>query len=240
MLGFRGREVAAKLYGARVNIRHARRLPVEINVGHLFVAVSRVHASAAGGSNFWASGAAFGNGAHVLKLNLLELQRLDDDVEIGHCEGSARDLKDIGAEIGDLLFNVDVCPLHDGHDRDERGHAHRQPQHGERGAQLVRAQGAEALHKIVARGEHRFGEDSHTLYRFLRARTTSSRAARESSLCEYEGRGAGVTESGSFFSACRIPRAFPSLKVICFLSGPAPVLSRAQPVLRTPEGSSGL
>jgi hypothetical protein len=42
----------------------------------------------------------------------------------------------------------------------------------------VRAQGAEALHKIVMHGEHRFGEYSHPLYRFLRARTTSSRAAR--------------------------------------------------------------
>ncbi len=129
MLGFRCREVAAKLYGTRVNIRHARRLPVEVHVGHLFVAVSRVHASAGGGANFLASGAGFGNGAHVLELNLLELQRLDDDVEIGHCEGSARDLKDVCAEIGDLLFDVDVCPLHDSHDRDECGHSHRQSQH---------------------------------------------------------------------------------------------------------------
>jgi len=58
----------------------------------------------------WQVGQASANGAHVLELNLLELQRLDDDVEIGHCEGSARDLKDVCAEIGDLLFDVDVCP----------------------------------------------------------------------------------------------------------------------------------
>src|SRR5713226_5716877 len=201
VLGFRCREVAAKLYGARVNIRHARRLSVEVHVRHLFVAVSSVHDAAGGGAHVLASGAAFGNGAHVLELNLFELQRLDDDVEIGHCEGSARDLKDVCAKVGDLLFNVDVCPLHDSHDRDERGHTHGQPQHRERGAQLVRAQGAEALHKIVTRGEHRFGEDSHSLYQILRARTASSRATRASSLRGYAGRGAGVTGRGDPHSA---------------------------------------
>src|SRR5260370_1113919 len=45
-LGFRYREVAAKLYGARVNIRHAWRLPVEVHVRHFFIAVSHMHAAA--------------------------------------------------------------------------------------------------------------------------------------------------------------------------------------------------
>src|SRR6266436_6976105 len=70
-------------------------------------------------------------------------------------------------------------------------------------AQLVRAQGAEALHKIVTRGEHRLGEDSRSLYQIFGARTASSRATRESSLIKYEGRGAGVTEPGFSFSGCR-------------------------------------
>src|SRR5207244_3753609 len=170
VLSFHSREVAAKLYGARVNIRHARRLPVEVHVGHLFVAVSRVHAAAGGGADLLASGAAFGNGAHVLELNLLELQRLDNDVEIGHREGSARDLKDIGAQVGDLLLDVDVCALHDGHDRDECGHTHRQPQHGERGAQFVRAQGTQALPEIVTESEHGLkGTAIHSIKSFGRA-----------------------------------------------------------------------
>src|SRR5207249_1731773 len=112
VLGFRDGEVTAKLHGARVNIRHARRLAVEVRA------------------------------------------------------------------------------LHDGHNRDERGHTHSQAQHRERGAQLVCAQGAEALHKIVTHGKHRLGENSHSLYQIPRSCTASSRVTRELSLSEYEGKGA--------------------------------------------------
>src|SRR5882762_10362573 len=113
MLGFRCREVAAKLYSARVNIRHAWRLPIEIHVRYLFVAVSRVHAAAGRGANLLAGGAAFGDGAHVLELNLLVLERLDDDVEVRHRKRCACDLKHVCGEVGDLLFDVNVGALDD-------------------------------------------------------------------------------------------------------------------------------
>ncbi len=145
VLCFRCREVAAKFDDARVNVRHIRRLPVETHVSHLFVTVSCVHAAAGGGTHLCARRASLGYRAHVVHLNLFVLQRFDDDVEVGHREGCSRDLKDVCAEVGDLLLNIEVRALHDGHHRDQGGHAHRQPQHRKRRAQLMRAQGAQAL-----------------------------------------------------------------------------------------------
>ncbi len=49
--------------------------------------------SAGAGPDLFAGGAFIGYGPHVVELNLLILQRLDDDV---------------GAEVGDLLFHIDV------------------------------------------------------------------------------------------------------------------------------------
>jgi len=43
----------------------------------------------------------------------------------------------------------------------------RQPQHSERGAQFVRAQGTKALHEIVTEGEHGLKGISHSLYQIL-------------------------------------------------------------------------
>ena len=53
--------------------------------------------------------------------------------------GSARDAEDVGAEVGDLLLDVEVGALHQGHHGDQRGDAHGQAEHRQRRAQLVRA-----------------------------------------------------------------------------------------------------
>ena len=99
VFGFGWGEVAAELDGARVNVGHSCRLTGEVNVLHLVVAISCADGSAGAGPDLFAGGAFIGYGPHVVELNLLILQRLDDDVEVGHRERSARDLKDIGAEV---------------------------------------------------------------------------------------------------------------------------------------------
>jgi hypothetical protein len=92
-----------------------------------------------------ASPASLGHRGHVFQFKFLELQRSDDDVEVRHGKRRASDLEHVRAQVGDLLLNIKVCTLHDGHDRDERCHTHRQSQDCERGSQLVPAQGTKAL-----------------------------------------------------------------------------------------------
>jgi len=158
VLGLRRREIAAAFDSARVDVGHARGLAGEIHVGHFFVAKPHADGAADAGANLGACGAAISDGLHVVELNLPVLQSLDDDVEVSDGEGSAGDLKDVGAQVGDFLLNIDVRALNQGHDRDQRGHAHGQPQHSERGTQFVGAQGVETFGQIVADGEHRRGE----------------------------------------------------------------------------------
>ena len=149
VLGFRSGEIAPELHRARVNIDHARRLAVEVYVLILFVAESCPHGGAGRGTDLLAIRTTFGDRAYVVQLDLLVLERLDDDVEVRHCKRRARYLEDVGTEIGDLVFHIEIRALYDGHHRDERGHPHRQPKNGQRSAQLVSAQGAEALGEVV-------------------------------------------------------------------------------------------
>ena len=154
MLGFRWTEVAADFDRSRVNIRHIRRLAVESYVLLFFVAESRPNGSAGTGADFSTRGACFGNGSHVVNFNFPVFQRFDDDGEVGDGERCARNLEHVGAEVGNLLFNIEVRALDNGHDRDERGHAHGQSQRCKRSAQLVPAQSFEALREIVADSKH--------------------------------------------------------------------------------------
>ena len=50
-------------------------------------------------------------------LDVLVLERLDDDAEIVDGERRARDPEDIGAQVGDLLLDVEVGALHDASSR---------------------------------------------------------------------------------------------------------------------------
>src|SRR5215468_5441505 len=154
VFGLGGAEVTAELHGARVDIGHAWRLAVEADVLGLFVGVTRSHGCAGGGADLGARRTALGEGAYVIQLDFLVLERLDDDAEVGDGKRRAGDLEDVGAEIGDFVFDIKVGALHDGHDGNERGHTHGQAEHGERGAQLVSTQGAQGLGKVVRDGEH--------------------------------------------------------------------------------------
>jgi hypothetical protein len=154
MFGFGGDEVAAGLHRAGVNIGHAGSLAVKTDVLRFLVAITGAHGSAGGGAHFLASGASFGDRAHVVQLNFLVLERFDDDVEIGDGKRSAGDLEHVGAEIGDFVFHVEIRALHDGHYGDERSHTHGETNHGEGRAQFVGAHGAQALREIVLQGEH--------------------------------------------------------------------------------------
>ena len=65
-------------------------------------------------------------------------------------KGSAADAEDVGAEVGDLLLDVEVGALHEGHDGDQRGDPHGQAEHRERGAEFVRANGVGREREVVA------------------------------------------------------------------------------------------
>src|SRR5271156_5016348 len=159
MFGFRVSEVTAGGDRPRINIRHIRGLAIEANVLQLFVSKSRANGGAGSGADFIARGALVFDGGQLFRANFPVLQGFDDDVEVGHREWGTRDLEDVGAEVGDLLFDIAVGALHDSHDGDERGHSHRQSEHGQQSAQLVSAEGGETLGEIVAYSEHEARED---------------------------------------------------------------------------------
>ena len=94
--------------------------------------------------------------SHVVHVEEFVAQRFDDEVEIRDGERCTRDLKDVIAQGRDFLLNVEVRALHDGHHRDERGHAHNESEQRQYGPQLVCAQGIETLREVVAEGEHLF------------------------------------------------------------------------------------
>ena len=69
--------------------------------------------------------------------------------EIGDGERQAAHAEDIGAEVGDLLFDVEVRALHQRHHGDERGDAHDESENGERGAELVGADGVHCERDVI-------------------------------------------------------------------------------------------
>ena len=154
MFCFGRSEVAATLNGSRVDVDHRGRVPGEADVGDLLVAVASAHGGAGGRPDFFTAGAPVSDRLHVIEFDFAVLEGLDDDVEVSDCERSAGNLKDVRAQVGDLLLHVNVRSLHNRHHGNQRGHAHGESEHGEGGAQLVGAQGAQALGQIVANGEH--------------------------------------------------------------------------------------
>ncbi len=94
------------------------------------------------------------NGARIIHVNIFEFERLDDQVEVRDHERRFRDLENISSEPRDLLLNVYVRALHDGHHGDQRGDAHGETDHSEHRAQLVLAQGVDALAQVVGEVEN--------------------------------------------------------------------------------------
>jgi len=105
VLGFHraAREVAANLYRGACQYPPFSAFVRKINVRHLLLPYLACNAPA-GGWRLPPCNEALSNGAHVPELNLLELQRLDDDGKIVTAKEFARST-DIGAEIANLLFN---------------------------------------------------------------------------------------------------------------------------------------
>src|SRR5437868_11754997 len=157
MFGFGRREIPSTLDGTGIDVGHAGGLPGEIHIENFFVAISYSGSTGSAGAHFLAGSAAVCNSLHIIELNLSILQRLNDDVEVSDSERCARDLKNIGAQVCDLLLYVDVCSLHQCHYSNERCHAHGQTEHRQRGAELMRAQRAEGFGQVVADGEHEMG-----------------------------------------------------------------------------------
>jgi hypothetical protein len=126
----------------------------ETDVGQFFVVILRSRRAAYRCAHQFAIRAAFRDGAHVVHVKALELQRFYDHIEVGDDEGRLSDLENISAEPRDFLFDIHVCPLHQGHHSDQRGDAHGESDGGEDGAQLVLAQRVEALAQVVGQGQH--------------------------------------------------------------------------------------
>ena len=75
--------------------------------------------------------------------------------EIGDGERKAADAEDVSDEVGDLLFDVEVRALHQGHHGDERGDAHDESKDGERGAELVGSDGVHGERDVIRKVEQR-------------------------------------------------------------------------------------
>ncbi len=97
MLLLGGREIAAALDRARVDVCHGGGMAGEVYVRDFLIAVAGSNRGSRGRADFFTITAARDDGLHVLEFNFAELQRLDDDVEIGNREGRAGDLKYVGA-----------------------------------------------------------------------------------------------------------------------------------------------
>ena len=147
-------EVAPQLDRSGVDIRHGGRVAVHGGVVEFVVLVAERGAAADGGAHHLATAAALGERLHVLGVKIAVALRFGEDREIGHHKGQARNAKDVGAQVGDLLFDVDIGALHQGHDGDESGDPHGQPEHRERGAQFVGADGVYRQRQIVGQANH--------------------------------------------------------------------------------------
>src|SRR5215472_4362099 len=136
---FGRREVTAIVDGSSVDVHHVGGLSIKVDVLGFAVEVARLNASRGGSacSHFFAGSALFGDCLHIVEFNLPILKCLNDDVEVGYSERSARDLKNICPEVGDLLLDVHVRALHNRHDGDQRRYPHGEAEHRERCSQLV-------------------------------------------------------------------------------------------------------
>src|ERR1039457_2395246 len=151
---FRLRKIAARRPRARVDLGHVGRVAVERDVLQVAVAVAYAERAGDRGAHVLAVRTAFRHGLQVLKQNVLVALSADHHREIRDREGQARNTKNVGAEIRDLLFHVAVGALHQSHDGDQRGHPHGEAQPGQRGAQLVSAEGVSRQEDVIAEGQH--------------------------------------------------------------------------------------
>jgi hypothetical protein len=99
-------------------------------------------------------GAVFSKRVHVVQIEIAIAQGACDHREIGNREGRARDPEDVGAQVRDLLLDIEVRALHQRHHGDQGGDADRQSEHGERRAQLMRTDRVQRQAKIVRKTGH--------------------------------------------------------------------------------------
>ena len=69
-------------------------------------------------------------------------------------KGVLASAEDVGAQVGDLLLDVEVRALHQRHHGHQRSHAHGQPEHRQRRAELVRTEGIDSDPQIVSQAHH--------------------------------------------------------------------------------------
>ncbi len=147
-------EIASAFHGPSIDIGHVRRMAVERGVVQLVVAIAQAERGTDGCADVFAVRAQVDDGLQVFGHDVLVALRLHQYREIGDGEGQAGNAKDVGAEVGHLLLNVKVSSLHDGHHADQGGDTHREPEDGERGAQLMRTDGTDREREVVGYVKH--------------------------------------------------------------------------------------
>ena len=154
VLIFAGREVAPEVQRARVDIDHVGRVADDGGVVGLLVLVLHRERAAGRRAHFLAGLAQLGHRAVVGDIDVLVLQRLHDDREIDHRERSLGDAENVGAEVGDLLLDIEIRALHQRHHGDQGGDAHGQAEHRQRRPELVRTDGVDRQPQIVLDPDH--------------------------------------------------------------------------------------
>ena len=81
--------------------------------------------------------AVFGKSLHIVQVKETVALGFADGEEIGHGKRDATDAENVGAEVRNLLLDVQVRALHERHHGDQGRDAHGQPEDREGGAELV-------------------------------------------------------------------------------------------------------
>ena len=148
-------EVAAELDRAGVDRRHVGRMAVDAWRPRAGGRRSAADVAAVQGrADQLAVRATVGERLHVVGVEEAVALRLGERDEIGDGERHAADAEDVGAEVGDLLLDIEIRALHQRHHRDQRGDPHRQAEDRQRCAQLVRADGVHRQNDIVPEAHH--------------------------------------------------------------------------------------
>ncbi len=153
-------EVAAGIDRAGIDDGHRGRVAEEGGVFELAVAEAQRGAARKRGAHHPAMRALEGKSGDVLRIEKAIALRLGDRAEVDHGERQAADAEDVGAEVGDLLLDVDVGALHQGHHGDQGGDTHGQAENGQRSAELMGADRIGGEGEIVSQAEHALGEIS--------------------------------------------------------------------------------
>ena len=109
---------------------------------------------AGGCAHLFAGLAQIGHRAVVGGIDILVFQRLHHHGEIHHRERRLGQAEDVGAQIGDLLLDVEIRALHHGHHGDQSGHPHGQAEHRQGCPELVGNKSVDGNPQVISKAHH--------------------------------------------------------------------------------------